>query len=199
MAKDKRKIYKAVKKNVDGKDCLLIKFKNLRPIDIRELRNEINILTTDTHEPGFIDEKCENDAKDSNTNILPQALSCTSSTLLNFIKFVHDNFSEDTAIIMLGDHLYPQKSHIKTVTSEKERTIYNRIISKNILIQRNLINHYDLFPTILNLLNFTFANNRLGLGFSAIKKVDINFYNNFFKELQNNIQNKSSYYVTFWK
>ena len=48
MVKDKRKIYKCVRKAVDGnKDCLVLKFKNLRPIDIRELRNEINLLTTD--------------------------------------------------------------------------------------------------------------------------------------------------------
>ena len=48
MAKDKRKIYKCVRKTVDGnKDCLVIKFKYLRPIDIRELRTEINLLTTD--------------------------------------------------------------------------------------------------------------------------------------------------------
>ena len=60
MTKDKRKIYKAVKKNVDGKDCLLIKFKNLRPIDIRELRSEINLLTTDffvQEEPSYIDQE----------------------------------------------------------------------------------------------------------------------------------------------
>ena len=66
MPKDKRKIYKAVKKNVDGKDCLLIKFKNLRPIDIRELRNEINILTTDffvQEEPSYVDEEARYDEK----------------------------------------------------------------------------------------------------------------------------------------
>ena len=60
MAKDKRKVYKAVKKNIDGKDCLLVKYKNLRPIDIRELRNEINILTTDffvQEEPQYIPEQ----------------------------------------------------------------------------------------------------------------------------------------------
>ena len=47
-AKDKRKIYKCVRKTVDdNKDCLVIKFKNLRPIDVRELRGEINLLTKD--------------------------------------------------------------------------------------------------------------------------------------------------------
>ena len=57
MPKDKRKIYKAVRKNLDGVDCLVIKLKNLRPIDVRELRNELNLLTTDfftQEEPQYI-------------------------------------------------------------------------------------------------------------------------------------------------
>ena len=56
MPKDKRKIYKCVRKTVDdNKDCLLIKFKNLKPIDIRELRNEINLLISDF----FVQEQLE--------------------------------------------------------------------------------------------------------------------------------------------
>ena len=47
MPKDKRKIYKCVKRVIDDKDCLVLKYKNLRPIDVRELRNEVNLLTTD--------------------------------------------------------------------------------------------------------------------------------------------------------
>ena len=57
MPKDKRKIYKAVRKNLDGVDCLVVKFKNLRPLDIRELRNEVNLLTTDffvQEEPQYV-------------------------------------------------------------------------------------------------------------------------------------------------
>ena len=56
MQKDKRKIYKCVRKTVDdNKDCLVIKFKNLKPIDVRELRNEINLLISDF----FVQEQLE--------------------------------------------------------------------------------------------------------------------------------------------
>ena len=60
MPKDTRKIYKAVRKNIDGKDYLMVKIKNLRPIDVRELRSEINILTTDffvQEEPDYVPEE----------------------------------------------------------------------------------------------------------------------------------------------
>ena len=56
MQKDKRKIYKCVRKTVDdNKDCLVIKLKNLKPIDVRELRNEINLLISDF----FVQEQLE--------------------------------------------------------------------------------------------------------------------------------------------
>ena len=52
MAKDKKKIYKCVRKTVDGnKDCLVLKFKNLKAVDVRELRNEINLLISDFFVP----------------------------------------------------------------------------------------------------------------------------------------------------
>ena len=60
MPKDKRKIYKAVKKTIDGVDFIMVKFKNLARSEVSELRTEINILTTDffvVPEPEEYDEK----------------------------------------------------------------------------------------------------------------------------------------------
>ena len=47
VAKDKRKIYKCVKKTFDDVTYLCVKFKNLSNKDIREVREEINHLTKD--------------------------------------------------------------------------------------------------------------------------------------------------------
>ena len=63
MPKDKRKIYKAVKKSIDGHDYLVVKIKNLRPLDIRELRTEINILTTDFFAPAPAAEYINEDSR----------------------------------------------------------------------------------------------------------------------------------------
>ena len=52
-SKDKRKIYKCVKKTFDDVPYLCIKFKNLSNKDIREVREEVNALLTDFWaEPG---------------------------------------------------------------------------------------------------------------------------------------------------
>ena len=158
----------------------------------------ITILTTDTHDPGFVDNKC--DTK-TNTNLsrLTKAMICTSETLYKFIKYIQDNYSDNTTIVILGDHIYPGELNVNNLNNTAERTLYNRIISKDFSINRDLINHYDLFPTILNLLDFSFKNNRLGLGYSVIKDTDISNYNSYFKNLEENIQNKSDRYVEFWK
>ena len=42
--KDKRKLYKCVKKTFDDVPYLCVKFKNLSTHDIREVRTEINLL-----------------------------------------------------------------------------------------------------------------------------------------------------------
>ena len=47
VAKDKRKLYKCVKKTFDDVTYLCVKFKNLSNKDIREVREEINHLTKD--------------------------------------------------------------------------------------------------------------------------------------------------------
>ena len=96
----------------------------------------------------------------------------------------------------MGDHL---NNHMERYTVIKsKRFIYNKIISKNINLYRKNINHFDFFPTILHILNFNF-NNKLGLGYTAVKKINLDFYNAYSKNLERNIGNKSDYYNEFWK
>ena len=45
--KDKRKLYKCVKKTFDDVTYLCVKFKNLSTKDVREVREEINHLCKD--------------------------------------------------------------------------------------------------------------------------------------------------------
>ncbi len=47
VQKDNRKLYKCVKKVIDGSPFLCVKFKNLKNADIREVRQEINDLLKD--------------------------------------------------------------------------------------------------------------------------------------------------------
>ena len=47
MPKDKRKLYKCVKKVIDESEYLCVKFKNLKKSELRQVREEINLLLKD--------------------------------------------------------------------------------------------------------------------------------------------------------
>ena len=47
MPKDKRKLYKCVKKVIDESEYLCVKFKFLKKADVREVREQINLLLKD--------------------------------------------------------------------------------------------------------------------------------------------------------
>ena len=57
VAKDKRKLYKCVKKTFDDVTYLCVKFKILNNKDIREVREEINHLLKDFWVPEETEEK----------------------------------------------------------------------------------------------------------------------------------------------
>ena len=56
MAKDKRKLYKCVKKVIDESEYLCVKFKFLKKADVREVREQINLLLKDFWEEPEIPE-----------------------------------------------------------------------------------------------------------------------------------------------
>ena len=168
---------------------------------ILELKNDdkpfnLTILTTDTHAPyGYLDQKCQ-----KNGSKFDSVVKCTSKTIRNFVDFVKNEIPNNTKIVIIGDHLFPEGNKINISTENKFRDIYNMFISYNDFnFNRDEINHYDLFPTILNFMNFEFDQNKLGLGFSALKNFNENDYNNHIKYLNENIQNKSKYYQNFYK
>ncbi len=58
--------------------------------------------------------------------------------------------------------------------------------------------HYDLYPSILQLINIDYGNN-LGLGKSLFNKIENSEYDEFLNDLNINIVKKSKYYDKFWK
>ena len=54
---DKRKLYKCVKKVIDDTEYLCVKFKNLKKVDVREVREQINLLLKDFWEEPEYEEK----------------------------------------------------------------------------------------------------------------------------------------------
>ena len=64
MPKDKRKLYKCVKKVIDESEFLCVKFKNLKKAEVRQVREEIILLLKDFwEEPEQIPEYEEKEEK----------------------------------------------------------------------------------------------------------------------------------------
>jgi phosphoglycerol transferase len=180
---------------------------------INELKNRgknfnLNILTTDTHHPGYIDKNCQAVFK-KNDEDLTKAITCTSNSLNKLVEYVFQNWGTTTSIVIVGDHLYPIEKNIlkqdskyaplpKIIESKTDsRFIYNRFLTNDFIVKREIMTHYDLFPTILDTLNIDYGS-KIGLGYSVVKKTDLN-YNEYLKKLIKNIGNESKFYYDFWK
>lgn len=136
----------------------------------------LTILTLDTHSPGYISETCrENGAKE-----FVDIVECSSDMLTDFIDYMSENdYLKNTNIVILGDHLtLPNKGfdHLEKLKRKENRTIFNRFILADPLTKnREIINNFSIFPSILYSLGFRFDNNRLGLGASGFGDVDPDF------------------------
>ena len=109
------------------------------------------------------------------------------------------NDNNEIRIIVLGDHLY-RFSNDNSFELPEKRTIFNKFFSnENKNIMRESINHYDFFPTIIDFIDIQYNGNRLGLGYSGLKKVENKVYSKHLKEIKKNIFNKSKFYESFWK
>ena len=78
------------------------------------------------------------------------------------------------------------------------KSIYNRFVNSNIKILRQEMNHYDLFATILDLINYPYEG-KIGLGYSVLRNYPKVDYVNYKETLINNIEKKSKFYYEFWK
>ena len=94
-------------------------------------------------------------------------------------------------VIIIGDHSYPSKILNNT-------KIYNRFINSNLNIYRDEMNHFDIFPTILDLMSIPYKK-KAGLGYSIMRKNNELNYTAYKKLLMNNLEKKSDFYYEFWK
>jgi phosphoglycerol transferase len=127
----------------------------------------LTLLTVDSHGPsGFINQSCQKKSYHDFKGVI----SCSAEELSDFINFVKDHgWLDQVDIVILGDHLAMDNPVYDKLQAHSERTIFNMIISPQKLVKNtNTIVHFDLLPTLLDLLGIQYEGNQLGLGYSAI-------------------------------
>jgi len=180
-------------------DLLLEKAKKkLKELEKSSTPFNLTILTLDTHHPnGFISNYC----KRKGAHNLIEIVRCTSSLLADFIDYLEkQNYTKNTDIVILGDHLSMKNSAYDKILQEPQRRIFNKFISSNTLEKnREDFSHISAMPSILYMMGFRFKNNRLGLGYSGFGELDPNFSSYKDEDHETRLSSYSKIYLDFWK
>lgn len=133
----------------------------------------VSIATINTHFPyGFYDPQCiEKPASPSDEDSYKATLRCSSRELKEFIDWCRaQDFAENTLIVVVGDHLFPNKFPGKFL--EGARAENRRWVSifvnpvKTPETRKRQFTSIDIAPTLLEAMGFDIAEHRFGLGVS---------------------------------
>jgi len=158
----------------------------------------MTILTTDTHfSNGYQSPRCELDERSSG---FKGAYKCSAKIIAHFIKDLQSHHVLDnTLLIIMGDHLFMTlPTQVKFFP--EPRNVYFKIVQNGgKLRSRNKMNHFDVAPTILDIMGFlNQSNSKFGLGISLFSDLDDKTYESHFEQVSNDdIINSSIRYNSF--
>lgn len=157
----------------------------------------VTIITTDTHGPnGFPSPNCTKHEIESN---YAGTLYCTSRDVNKFINSIlNDPILSQTNILLMGDHLSWVNPE-GVLGNDIDRRIYLKIYSPhNRIPTRDSVTHFDIAPTILDLLGLIEnSNQQFGLGLSVYAD-GTNYDMTLNRNLSTSILNRSSSYDELW-
>lgn len=173
-----------------AKSHLITLYKNRQPFNL-------TILTLDTHHPsGYVNDFCLKKGIEH----FDEIVECSVEIVSDFVNFALKNdLSKNTDIVILGDHLAFNSSPSIFKLKKEKRSIYNLFLSHTLKVPNTKkILHYDIYPTILSMLDFKVPLNRVALGSSAFGERDSNI--NLFdeKELDLKLEAPDYIYKKFW-
>ncbi|RDU64706.1 LTA synthase family protein [Helicobacter sp. MIT 14-3879] len=156
----------------------------------------LQILTANTHSPGYSDANCN-----ITQNVYKNSIICSDKEIYEFISWVKkQDFYKNTTIVLLGDHLTMQQNFFDEGTNNRE--VFNVFINtawknKNVeRIKNRKFSHFDMFPTILSALGFNV--NKIGLGVNLMSKEKTLIEALGEDDLNTNLNLNSRLYESFW-
>ena len=123
------------------------------------------MLTADTHFPdGYLCSLCKEEHDEQYANVL----SCSSRQIASFITWLKAQpFYEDTAVVLVGDHLTMDPEFLSDIEEDYVRTSYNCFLNASPTPAKEKhreFSPFDLFPTTLAAMGVSIEGERLGLG-----------------------------------
>lgn len=126
----------------------------------------LTMLTVDTHfEDGYPCRLCRNDFGEQYAD----CMACSSRQVAEFVSWIQkQDFYEDTAIVISGDHPTMDKDFCKDVSPDYQRKTYVCYINSSADPEKGSRSReyatFDLFPTTMAALGIKFEGDKLGLG-----------------------------------
>lgn len=127
----------------------------------------LTVLTIDNHGPhGILNDHC----KSAGVTDFLGIVACNAGLAASFIHHVREMDRQGmTDIVVMGDHLAMENPVSSVLNAEPERYVYDRFLSGAAgKPWRGAVTHFDFFPSILEMLGFTSASRRAGLGTSFV-------------------------------
>ena len=129
----------------------------------------LTILTVDTHGPdGILSDECRRRAVHNFAGIV----SCTADQVAEFINFITaKGWLDRMSIVVQGDHIAMENPIHDLLEASPKRSIFNLIVAApNEQRAGDGIDHFDLYPTILELAGIHPDGGRMGLGYCMLKR-----------------------------
>lgn len=171
-----------------------------------ELRNlasnsepfNLTILTLDTHHPtGLKSETC----RKASVSTLAGIVKCTDSQVADFVEFVQSQeFENETVLVVTGDHL-AMKGELQDKLSGASRQIFFAISVPGKVSHPKMerpMNHFDIFPTVLDALGLEPVRGKAGLGESILEPSTGQHFSEL-PEFESELQSRSRLLEGFWQ
>ncbi len=131
----------------------------------------LNVLTVDTHHPyGHLSPECARRGHQDFEGIV----ECTADLVAEFVEYIiARGWLDRVAIVVQGDHLAMGNTSYDKLVTNPQRRVFNLLINDNPKLTANTreVTHFDMLPTMLDLIGLQVKGGRAGLGYSAIGPV----------------------------
>ena len=183
-------------------DDELLKFtiNKIKQLDNEKKQYFLTVFTLDTHAPeGYLNPKCETNNKDFN---IKDVVKCTVKELELFIYEFKKLNLKNTNLVILGDHLFMDGTDgfkNNEYFNTNERYVYNKFISTDeIFFNRDYMNFFDLYPSLVEFAGYEIKEGKLGLGFSIFNNFNEKEYIFSDGDFLNKLEGNSDLYNSFW-
>ena len=157
----------------------------------------LTLLTIDTHGPnGFVSPTCAARGVENFTGIV----SCSAEQTAAFVGFLDKaGYLADTRVVILGDHVTMRNPLSERLEHAPQRTVFNRFVGTDLpRPNREAIVHFDLLPSILEVVGLPIGGGRLGLGYSGFGELAVPPGVDRLAHLREHLPKRSAAYSALW-